>query len=244
MNQTLKRKQREIQQRELQILETSREMLIAEGYHGLNMDRIAERLEYSKGTIYNHFNCKEEIILALAVDAEQRRAELFERASTFRGCARERMAAIGVAAELFVRLHPDHFRVERIVRSMSIWEKTSEQRRMILRSCETRCLGIVAGIVRDAISQADLTLPPESTPEDLVFGLWSLAYGAYSLIAENSYLMDLGIRDPFYAVRENQTLLIDGYHWQPLSREYDYDAVYLRIEKELFSDEFQVAFGS
>ncbi len=42
MNQTLKRKQREIQQRQLQILETARAMLIAEGYHGLNMDRIAE----------------------------------------------------------------------------------------------------------------------------------------------------------------------------------------------------------
>ncbi len=183
-------------------------------------------------------------MIALAVQSEQQRTDLFERASTFRGQPRERMAAVGVAAELFVRLHPEHFNVERIVRSMSIWEKTSEQRRTIMRSCEARCLGIVAGIVRDGISQGHLQLPVDSTPEDMVFALWSLSYGAYSLIAENNYLADLGIRDPFYAVRESQTLMLDGYRWQPLASEHDYDAVYQRIQQELFSDEFRAAFGT
>ncbi len=33
-------------------------MIVRDGYHGLSMDRIAEALEYSKGTIYQHFSCK------------------------------------------------------------------------------------------------------------------------------------------------------------------------------------------
>ena len=41
----LTRKQRELIERENRILEVSRPMVIREGYHGLNMDRIAEALE-------------------------------------------------------------------------------------------------------------------------------------------------------------------------------------------------------
>ena len=124
---TLSRKQREIKEREQLILDTARPMLVREGYHGLSMDRIAEALEYSKGTIYKHFSCKEEIIIALAIETLEKRTEMFERASAFRGLPRERMAATGLAAELFVRLYPDHFSVEQIIRSTSIWEKTSEK---------------------------------------------------------------------------------------------------------------------
>lgn len=241
---TLTRKQRELQEREGRILAAARPLLLREGYHGLNMDRIAEQLEYSKGTIYNHFNCKEEIIIALAIETLQRRTEMFERAAAFRGLPRERMAAIGMAAELFVKLYAEHFRVEQVIRSSSIWEKTSEKRRSIMRACETRCIGMLAGIVRDAVARDDLALPAGTTPEQLVFGLWSLSYGAYSIIADNSSLDELGISDPYAAVRQNLNLLIDGYHWKPLSPEHDYDAIHKRIESEVFAEEIRAVSAS
>ncbi|MFT5093045.1 MAG: AcrR family transcriptional regulator, partial [Porticoccaceae bacterium] len=69
----LTRKQREIKEREDRILGLARTMLAEGGYLGLSMDAIAEQLEYSKGTIYNHFPCKEEIIISLAVETMDRR---------------------------------------------------------------------------------------------------------------------------------------------------------------------------
>jgi len=147
----LTRKQREIKEREDRILELARRMLAEGGYLGLSMDGIAEQLEYSKGTIYNHFPCKEEIIISLAVETMDRRLGMFQRAAEFVGRSRERISAIGVAAELFVRLYPHHFFVEQIIRSASIWEKTTEKRRSLMQSCEHRCMGIVSGIIRDGI---------------------------------------------------------------------------------------------
>ena len=119
---TLTRKQREILEREQRVLALARKMLLSDGYHGLSMDRIAEGLEYSKGTIYNHFSCKEEILLALMEQTAEQRRSLFARAAVFPGDSRQRITAVGVAAELFVRLYPDHFQVEQIVRSSSIWK--------------------------------------------------------------------------------------------------------------------------
>ena len=52
---TSARKQREVKERERHLLDVARGMLIAQGYSGLSMDRLAEATEFSKGTIYQHF---------------------------------------------------------------------------------------------------------------------------------------------------------------------------------------------
>jgi len=144
---------------------------------------------------------------------------------------------VGLAADLFVLLYPDHFKVEQIIRSSSFWEKTSEKRRSVLKSCEQRCVGTVVGVVVDAIAQGDLQLPDRVAAEDLVFGLWSQTYGAYSIITTSDSLQELGIGDPFVALRNNINAMLDGFGWQPLSSHHDYDAVIQRIKNEVFSDE-------
>ena len=129
----LSRKQREIEQREALILDVARELLIQQGYLGLRMDQIADRIEYSKGTIYQHFPNKEEIILALANQALVKRSSMFSHAVTLRDQSRHRLAAVGAAAELFVERFPHFFQVEQIIRINSVWEKTSEKRRKFMR---------------------------------------------------------------------------------------------------------------
>jgi AcrR family transcriptional regulator len=237
--QTLTRKQREIKDREVLVLNVARRMLVEYGYLGLSMDAIASELEYSKGTIYNHFPCKEEIIIALAIQTMDQRTDMFVRAASEGGPPRQRLSGIGVAAELFVRLYPDHFGVEQLIRAASIWEKTSENRRRLMHAAESRCMGIVAGIVRDGIARGDLSLPDELTPEDLVFGLWSQTFGAYSIIATSDGLEDHGVVDPYRAVRQTINRTLDGYQWTPLSTDYNYMDLFERQMAEVFPDEYQ-----
>lgn len=235
----LTRKQREIQDREAQILSVAREMLLKDGYLGLSMDRIAEAVEYGKGTVYRHFPNKEDIILALAVETQKKRTSLFQRASLFRGASRERLTAVAVACELFVRLYPSHFHVEQVVRLSSIWEKTSEKRQNIMRTCEQSCMGIVAGIVRDAISQGDLTLSGGMTPEGMVFGMWAINFGSFSIMTTSGALDEIGIDDPTLAIRGCINHMLDGFGWKALSSEHDYEAVFQKALTETFTDEYQ-----
>ncbi len=234
---TLTPKQREILEREAKILDVARPMVVREGYHGLNMDKIAEKVSYSKGTIYNHFSCKEEIIIALAVQNSAKRVQLFQKAAQFKGCSRHRMIAISAAAELFVRNYPDFFQFERILQLDSVREKTSEKRQSIIHNCEMQCMSIVAGVVRDAVASEDLELPKQFTPEKLVFGLWSLTSGAYSIAAASDALQQMGIDDPFETVRDHIAALLDGFNWQPISDQYDIDKLLKRIQKEVLNDE-------
>ena len=234
---TLSPKQREIAERESRILDVARPIIIEEGYLGLNMERIASELGLSKGTIYNHFSCKEEIVISLAVQTTTKRMEMFRMAAQFKAGPRYRMQSVGVAAELFVRQSPEHFIFEQILRLDSVWEKTSEKRRSIVSSCEMNCIATVAGVVRDAIANGDLTLPDNITPEDLVFGLWSLTSGAYSIIVTSESLENLGMSEPYETVRHHTAIMMDGYGWKPLSPEFDRDELIDRIMKEVFNNE-------
>ena len=62
---TSTRKARELEAREALILDTAQRLVEERGYLGMNMDLVAEATEYSKGTIYQHFSCKEELLSAL-----------------------------------------------------------------------------------------------------------------------------------------------------------------------------------
>jgi AcrR family transcriptional regulator len=235
MQSTLTRKQREIQSREGRILEVARSMIVQDGYHGMSMDRIAEALEYSKGTIYQHFSCKEDVLMALVNQAVERRLDLFRQAAAFRGGSRERMTAIGAACEVFFELYPDHFHIEHVIRVSSVKEKTSEQRRLCLETAESRCSEIVRGVIQDAVRAGDLVLADDYGVEQLAFGLWSITFGGYSIAASSPSLTSLGIDDPILAIRNNCNRLLDGVGWKPLRSEVDLSPLADRLKREAFA---------
>lgn len=238
---TISVKQQEIKNREHQILAAARQQVDERGYLGLSMDSLATDVGYSKGTIYNHFPNKEEVLLALAIETQQKQSAMFRKAAAYAGSSRQRIVAIGVADELFVRLYPQHFQVEQVVFVSSIWEKTTEKRRFEMRAGQQACMGVIAGIVRDAVASGDLSLPENTSPEDVVFSLWSMSFGAHSIIAQSGSLTELGIDDPFETLRHGINHALDGFCWKPFSNENDYLTLFDTLPKELFADELKAA---
>lgn len=229
----LTRKQREIERRTLEILRVARPILIAEGFQGLSMDRVASQMEYAKGTIYNHFPNKEEIVLALAVESMELRRNLFVQSASVVGPARIRMMALGAACEFFTQHCTDDFLVEQCIRNQSIWEKSSEQRQNLIRQCEGQCMAIVASMVRDAVIRNELVIPETLTAEELVFGFWAINYGSQILTYSSPSLPAIGINDPFNAIRVHCCTLLNGFAWQPIMMHSEYNEAMKQINETL-----------
>ena len=234
------RKQRERKQREQLILDSALNVLIKDGYLALNMDRIAEAIEYSKGTVYQHFTCKEDVLAAMVLQTIAKRGELFNRAATFQGNPRERLLAISVAEDIFFNLYPDHIRTLQIVRVSSILKKASVERQLALRSVETRNLDLVTGMIRDAISRGDLAVSDGAHPVELAFGLWGMIFGSRAIMTSDIDLDEIGIPDPSGSLRRNLNAMLDGFGWKPLSTEFDYGPVRDRVRSELFARELRL----
>ncbi len=231
--QVLSRKQREIQDREQQILALARPILVREGYQSLSMDRLAADMEYAKGTLYNHFPNKEEIVAALAIESLELRRKIFEAAATCSPHSRYRMTAIGCACDLYARECQSHFAVEQMLRNAVIWEKSSKKRHALIQACELRTMSIVAGVVRDAMAVGDLMLPAQMTAEEFVFGFWALTYGSHTLISSSPSLPEIGVNNPVRSIRYHGWTLMNGYGWKPLVSFEATEQIMLQVENRI-----------
>jgi AcrR family transcriptional regulator len=235
--QTLTRKQREYRQRETQILQVASQMLRSDGYLKLTMDRVGQAIEYAKGTVYRHFDNKEDIIVALGVEMFAHEVALFSKAASWQGMSRERFMACGVAVELHHLRYPEHMQIHQICGTPALFEKARTERQQRLRELEDTCMRTIAGICQDAIVAGDLTLESGITAEIVIFGPWATFTGAQVLIDANIPTVEKGIPDVNAALWLNVQKLVDGYGWKPLSTEYDFMGVREQLLQNLFADD-------
>src|SRR5215468_7215182 len=177
------RKERERAAREELILDHAQRVLLRDGFQNLNLDDLAEAVEYSKGTLYLHFKTKEDIALAVVTRAQKERADFFERALQFQGRSRERISAIGFACCHFAKVYPDYYNVEMMLKSLSFWEKADQERQHLYAMQGGRCFRVVHRIVTTALQKGDLP-PADISSEQIVFGIASTAMGSH-IMARN-----------------------------------------------------------
>lgn len=233
------RRQRAFQRREESILSSARQILLTHGYHGLTMHRIAQAISYSRGTIYQHFHCKEEIVSALARQTMEDELALECRAAQYPGRPRERMVAMGEAVRLYTLLHLDKVQMLQIIQTQAIREKASDAILEKLTVLEFNSQRLMIDIVHDGLACGDLALPPKTSAEEITFALWSIVVGGNLTVVRNRPLSHLSINDPFETVMKACDVLGDGYHWRPLSTEWDYGATREDVRRRIFPKETQ-----
>ncbi len=235
---TKERKQREFAEREQRFLDQSRELIRRDGLLNLSMSRIADECDYAVGTLYQHFASKEDLLMALVTEDVRIHAEMFERVTRWPASPRDRMFAIGVADMIFVRRHPEHFRLAQYVFTEVVWGAASAARRQTLLEANQPLGDIVNGIVLDAVARGDLDLNG-LTAEEVCVGCWSLAIGMHNLVHAEGMLQDFKVRDPYRLMCRYFQTQLNGHHWRPLFDAGDdaaLDALIKRICNEVFND--------
>ena len=76
------RRDRERAQRHQMIITAARELAEAEGWDAVTTRRLAERIEYSQPGLYSHFDGKDAIVRAVAIQGFEELAEHLRRART------------------------------------------------------------------------------------------------------------------------------------------------------------------
>ncbi|MCU0795117.1 MAG: TetR/AcrR family transcriptional regulator [Akkermansiaceae bacterium] len=233
--QTQSRKDRERKAREELIVDHARRLLLSHGFQGFSLDDLARSIEYSKGTIYQHFESKEDLALAVATSALKERADLFERAARFQGKSRERARAIGFACCHFMVAYPDYFHVEMMMKSQSFWEKASEERRRQNAMQAGRTFRSMLEVVHAGFEAGDLSRERLSA-EEIAIAMASVTVGSHIMSHVPEMRLLAGIDDSIRIVRQNQDLLLDGMGWKSLLADFDYAATDLRIRSEIFPE--------
>lgn len=103
------RREREKSETRDKILDAARELFVTEGYEGVSMRKVAERIEYSPTAIYVHFADKEELFRELCHQDYARLAQVFQ-SSVISSDPIERLRQIGAIYIDFGIRFPNHYK--------------------------------------------------------------------------------------------------------------------------------------
>jgi AcrR family transcriptional regulator len=104
------RRAREKSETREKILDAARDLFISEGYEGVSMRKVAEKIEYSPTAIYVHFEDKNDLFHQLCQEDFARLAEVFQ-SSALPLDPVERLRFIGQTYIEFGMKYPNHYKL-------------------------------------------------------------------------------------------------------------------------------------
>jgi AcrR family transcriptional regulator len=105
----VERKEREKEEIRRKILDAARDLFAREGYDRVTMRRVADAIEYSATTIYNHFEDKDDLVQALCHEDFAKLLGHLEASPLPRDPV-ERIRQLGLAYAQFGLAHPNQYR--------------------------------------------------------------------------------------------------------------------------------------
>jgi len=103
------RREREKSETRDKILDAARELFVTEGYEGVSMRKVAEKIEYSPTAIYVHFADKNDLFRELCHEDYARLAQVFQSSSMSTDPI-ERLKQIGAIYMEFGLRNPNHYK--------------------------------------------------------------------------------------------------------------------------------------
>jgi AcrR family transcriptional regulator len=176
------RREREKLETRDRILDAARELFIAEGYDGVSMRKIANKVEYSPTAIYVHFQDKDQLFREICHEDFRRLAQSLIGLAQIADPV-ERLKKIGPAYVDFGHKHPNHYRTMFMTPHPPILESAEalegkgnpeEDAYEFLRATVQEAMK--AGAFRDDLKDADLVAQT----------LWAGVHGVISLYIAKS----------------------------------------------------------
>jgi AcrR family transcriptional regulator len=155
------------------LTEAAREVLAEEGYEGLTIRRLAERAEYSLGTVYGYFADKDDLLYALVRD------DFIRLTERLRACRDADTGAAAVRSILlsYVRMgleRPQSYEIMFMLRPRLARRNASDES----GEDDEGAYGIFRGCIVDAIERGEFR---REDPDVLAQMLWAAAHGLVSL---------------------------------------------------------------
>jgi len=171
------RREREKSETRDKILDAARELFVTEGFEGVSMRKVAEKIEYSPTAIYVHFADKQELFRELCHQDYARLAEVFQ-SSVMSTDPIERLKQIGAIYIEFGTRYPNHYRF--MFMTPHPPHEPDEEDREMMGNPEMDAYAFLKWAVQQAIDAG--CFREELTDAELISQtLWASVHGVISL---------------------------------------------------------------
>ncbi|WP_018882696.1 MULTISPECIES: TetR/AcrR family transcriptional regulator [unclassified Thioalkalivibrio] len=209
------RRRREREAREALFIERAHERIREDGLLGLQMSKLAADCEYATGTLYQHFESREDLLAAVAARTTRERAGRFRVIPGLTLGTRSRMLAIVLTDIDFAAQNPDYYRLTQYLVTEVVWANVSVARREALLEAGRPISEAVHAVVAEARERGDLPPAREISEEEMGLGPWALNVGMQSLANARGLLDAYDIHRPYDHLIRHFHALMTGWRWEP-----------------------------
>ncbi|MDO5651375.1 MAG: TetR/AcrR family transcriptional regulator [Moraxella sp.] len=193
-------RQEQFKRREEEILMTAERLLLESLDGDLTLDALAAQLDVAKGTLYKHFDSKDELLLKILIRHEE---WLFVMNRIDDGAAAA-IARIVLQALMYPNQSALYTRLEERLASVAGLNRTFASLYQIRRERMARLSQIAEQYLSEAAS--------EMSVESYLVSLWSLGQGGANLLNSSFYQRYIGKRDALSLTLVEQALLLPYLH--------------------------------
>lgn len=174
------RKEREKELKKEMMLKAAEALILEKGLDSLNMTEVAERAEVSKGSLYQYFESKKDLVLGICDKATTLLYEDVQKVLTKDKPGIELVHMIGATFMTFVTEHPEYFR------AMKYHDNLKETNDLggsdYLDSCSSNTQGSFTCMVRAIqIGMQDGSINSNYEPKELALILWATSHGMVNM---------------------------------------------------------------
>jgi AcrR family transcriptional regulator len=170
------------------LIDAAREAISEKGFHRTTLDEIAARAGLTKGAIYDNFESKDDLFLAVVLTNARDRLERFPWPRSRRGTLRTRMRRLAVA----VIADAPAWKLEAPLRAeFLLYTLTHEQLRARLAGLYTDRVDAVRERLRQSIQEEELPIPADKFVlllEALIPGLMYVRAQAPELMTDETII--------------------------------------------------------
>jgi AcrR family transcriptional regulator len=201
---TVSRKQQEIKVRDQLILSAASLLFAEQGYHGTTMQNIADAVDYSKGTIYQHYTCKEEVLAKLFLQCSDTLQASMQKIINKDFHIRDTILLISGIFLKHTKDEPGIAGNVTLVQSLDFVAKLSQDSQKQLLDSERIMLSQVISIFSNY---------PEFDAKKVksaAFGWWSMQLGVQNIMVSGWKIETMGFKSPEEHIIESLNVFITG----------------------------------
>lgn len=175
------------EQREQEIIQHAIQLFAEQGFLGVRMSDVAKQTQYSMGTIYSHFESKEDLLIACAHALVLDHQRLFEKVGEAGIPAIEQIITLAQGVWVVATQFPDLVEIKNLSLMRSVWKRATEQRVAHYDRLHEALSVTIREMAMEAIVESFegyASLEDEALKElaeMLTHGLWGLSIGMSSI---------------------------------------------------------------
>lgn len=176
------RKEREKENRRSAILDAAEEVFFSKGIENTTMDEVAERAEFSKGTLYLYFKNKNELLHGIVARGLEILYRLFQTAAEKEEKGIDKIKAIGRAYADFYKTKPNYYSaiLHQETQEFQSGELEEGSNIALCQELGERIIDLLRQIVKTG--SRDKTIRRDLDPAKLPIVLWGHSTGVLNLV--------------------------------------------------------------